>query len=99
MSSARGQIAEYEVAPKATVPCAIERIEVAAGETLDFIVESKGDDNSDSFTWRTVLYSADGISYDAKKQFAGPPPKIEPFTPWERFAQVLLETNEFLFVD
>ena len=35
----------------------------------------------------------------AKKPFAGPPPKIQPFTPWERFAQILLETNEFLFVD
>ena len=99
VSSARGQIAEYEAAPKATVQSALERIEVAAGETLDFIVESKGDDNSDGFTWRTVLFSADGISYDAKKQFAGPPPKTNPFTPWERFAQVLLETNEFMFVD
>ena len=99
VSSRHGQIAEYDAAPKATVQSAIERIELAAGETLDFIIESKGDDNSDGFTWRTVLYSADGISYDAQKQFAGPPPKIDPFTPWERYAQVLLETNEFLFVD
>jgi cytochrome c553 len=99
VSSRQGQLAEYDAGPKATVPSSIERIELAAGETLDFIVESKGDDNSDGFTWLTVLYSTDGISYDAKKQFAGPPPKIDPFTPWERFAQVLLETNEFLFVD
>jgi len=56
VSSVRGQLAEYEVAPKGKAPCAIERIEVAAGENLDFIVESKGDDNSDAFTWRTVLY-------------------------------------------
>jgi len=99
VSSRQGQIAEYDAGANATIPSSIERIELAAGETLDFIVESKGDDNSDGFTWRTVLYSADGLSYDAKKQFTGPPPKIEPFTPWERFAQVLLETNEFLFVD
>ncbi len=99
VSSRSGPIAEYEVAPKATIASAIDRIELAAGETLDFILESKGDDNSDGFTWRTVLYSTDGLSYDAKKQFAGPPPKVEPFTPWERFAQVLLETNEFMFVD
>jgi hypothetical protein len=46
-----------------------------------------------------VLRTADGIEFNAKKQFAGPAPKIQPFTPWERFAQVLLETNEFLFVD
>ncbi len=99
VSSVHGQLAEFEVGSKAKVPSAIERIELAAGETLDFVVESKGDDTSDSFTWRTVLYSADGISYDAKKQFAGPPPKVDPFTPWERYAQVLLETNEFMFVD
>ncbi|MEO6788537.1 MAG: DUF1553 domain-containing protein, partial [Chthoniobacteraceae bacterium] len=99
VSDRQGQIAEFDVGPKATVPCPIGRIALKSGETLDFIVESKGDDNSDSFTWRTVLHTTDGVAFDARKQFAGPPPKFQPFTPWERYAQVLLETNEFLFVD
>ena len=99
VSDRQGQLAEIDAGPKTTVPSRIDRIELKAGETLDFVLESKGEDNSDGFSWHTVLRTTDGVAFDAKKQFAGPPPKIEPFTPWERFAQVLLETNEFLFVD
>ncbi len=99
VTARQGQLAEFDVKPAATVPVSIERIELKAGETLDFIVDSKGNDAGDSFRWRTVLHTTDGVAYDAAKQFAGPPPKIQPFTPWERYAQVLLETNEFMFVD
>ena len=99
VSDRQGQLAEYDAGPKTTIPCPIARIALKAGETLDFVLESKGEDNSDGFSWRTVLRTTDGIEFNAKKQFTGPPPKIQPFTPWERFAQVLLETNEFLFVD
>ena len=99
VSDRQGQLAEYDAGPKTTVPCPIARIALKARETLDFVLESKGEDNSDGFSWHTVLRTTDGVAFDAKKQFAGPPPKIQPFTPWERFAQVLLETNEFLFVD
>ena len=99
VSDRQGQLAEFDAGPKTTVPCSVARIELKSGETLDFILESKGDDNSDGFLWNNVLRTTDGVTFDAKKQFAGPPPKIDPFTPWERFAQVLLETNEFLFVD
>jgi cytochrome c553 len=99
VSGRQGQLAEKDVAPTKTVPLALEHIALKAGETLDFILESKGDDNSDGYSWRTVLRSEDGAAFDAAKQFAGPPPKTNPFTPWERLAQVLLETNEFMFVD
>ena len=99
VSDRQGQLGEFDAGPKATVPCPIARIELKAGETLDFVLESKGEDNSDGFTWRTVLRTTDGTEFNSKKQFSGPAPKIQSFTPWERFAQVLLETNEFLFVD
>jgi hypothetical protein len=36
-------------------------------------------------------------TWDAKKDFSGPPP--EPLSPIEQYAQVLLMTNEFVFVD
>jgi hypothetical protein len=39
----------------------------------------------------------EGVEWSAEADFAGPAER--PLTPWERYAQVLLETNEFLFVD
>jgi cytochrome c553 len=99
VSARQGQLGEFDAAPKTTVPCPVARIDLKAGETLDFILESKGNDNNDGFVWRTGLRTTDGVEFNAKKQFAGPSPQVPPFTPWERFAQVLLETNEFLFVD
>jgi len=99
VTARQGQLAEFDVKPAATVPAALAQIVLKASETLDFIVESRGNDNSDSFRWRTVLSTTDGATFDAAKQFTGPPRKTNPFTPWERFAQVLLETNEFMFVD
>ncbi len=99
VSDRQGQLGEFDAGPKSTIPSRIPRIELKVGETLDFVLESKGEDNSDGFLWRTVLRTTDGMEFNSKKQFGGPAPKLQPFTPWERFAQVLLETNEFLFVD
>jgi hypothetical protein len=74
-------------------------VEVKAGDTIDFIVDCHGTDTSDSFRWHPVIGSENG-TWDAKAQFAGPPPAgPAPLKPWEQFAQVLLETNEFAFVD
>ena len=44
---------------------------------------------------------ADGpVYWDAAADFGGPPaPTPEPLEPWEAYAQVLLASNEFLFVD
>jgi hypothetical protein len=40
-----------------------------------------------------------GEVWDAKAQFGGPPPRHEPLGPWEMYAQVLLQSNEVVFVD
>jgi hypothetical protein len=38
--------------------------------------------------------------WNAKKEFGGPPPEDrKPLTAWEKYAQVLLLSNEFMFVD
>lgn len=99
VSSRQGQLAEWVIEAKQAVAPPISRIELKGGETLDFLVESRGDENSDSFQWRTVLRSADGKEFASKSQFAGPKPKSKPLTAWQRYAQILLGTNEFAFVD
>ena len=66
------------------------------GDTIDFILDSAGDTNSDSFQWVPVIRNdLSGIVVaDAEKDFGG-----SGMSAWEACAQVLLCTNEFLFVD
>jgi hypothetical protein len=86
----------------------VEPVAVKQGDTLDFYVDRGADLNSDDFTWSPVIkdLSASAAagdaakSWDAKKEFAGAPTNAPPpLNPWEQLAQVLLESNEFLFVD
>ncbi len=99
VSSRQGQLAEWIIEPKQSVASPVTSIELRAGETLDFAVESRGDENSDSFVWRATLRAADGTEYSSQAQFHGPTPNEKPLTAWERYAQALLATNEFVFVD
>ena len=40
------------------------------------------------------------LLWDAATEFAGPQKRpAVPLTPWEKYAQVLLQSNEFVFVD
>ena len=80
---------------------------VEEGEILDFVVDSRGDDESDGFRWAPVieeiLQAEEGASkkeprrWNAEDDFRGP--QAKPLDPWEQYVQVLLETNEFAFVD
>jgi hypothetical protein len=74
---------------------------VEAGETIDFVVDCIGTPNHDSFRWApTVQVEApDGqvARWDARADFAGPLPPAP--TAEEQYAQALLMTNEFLYVD
>jgi hypothetical protein len=86
-------------------------ITLKQGETLDFVVDCgpKGDYGWDSFGWTVkvakmptpgAVAGDDGQSWDSNAEFAGPKPKpATPLTAWEKYAQVLLESNEFMFVD
>ena len=80
---------------------------VEKGEILDFVVDSRDDDESDGFSWAPVieemLEAEEAGSkkkprrWSAEDDFRGP--EAKPLDPWEQYAQVLLETNEFAFVD
>ncbi len=80
---------------------------VEKGEILDFVVDSRGDDESDGFRWAPVIKEIlqteeDGSEkqprrWNAEDDFRGP--QAKPLDPWEQYVQVLLETNELAFVD
>jgi hypothetical protein len=109
VSSRTGELVSLTVQNK-SAQTQLDSVEVKAGETIDFVVDCRGSVTSDSFTWPVTVKQhkipegiaggQDTAEWDAQKDFAGPSPKPSaPLTPWEKYAQVLLETNEFVFVD
>jgi hypothetical protein len=83
----------------------IEPVPVKQGDTIDFVVDIGGTLNNDMFTWAPViktvkLSGVPAVEFDAKKLFAGRPTvTAAPLDAWQQYAQVLMESNEFLFVD
>jgi hypothetical protein len=79
---------------------------VARGEAVDFITDGRENGANDAFKWAVTIKMARApslpkggiVEWDAQKDFSG---EMEGrrMTPWEKFAQVLLETNEMMFVD
>ena len=74
-----------------------------AGDTLDFVVDFAANLNSDQFLWaprvRETALSGTGTpeTWDASQDFVGGP-SVQ-LSPWEQLAQVLLLSNELMFVD
>ena len=80
-----------------------EKLSFKAGDTLDLVVDCLGNVTSDTFKWSPVVWMvapSEPGEWHSQKDFAGPTaPPLPPMTVWEKYAQVLLETNEFVFVD
>lgn len=92
-----GQVlATWEVGPRGKVPTTLEDLTLRSGQFLDLVVESKGEEGWDSFTWNPII-TEPGATLplaEAKAGFSGPGLDV-----WPQLAQVLLLSNEFLFVD
>lgn len=99
VSSRLGIIKEW-VAHHAAVGTGVPNIEVKVGDKIDFIVDCRTGDNSDSYDWVPVITSVQAaggtMTWNAAEQFRGP---VYTLTRWEQYAQALLLTNEYLFVD
>ena len=99
VSSRTGELLKVEVAPAQNAEAKLDRVEIKAGETLDFLIDPRTGDNSDTFRWHPTI-TGDLGTFDSQAQFSGPgDPRPAALNPWEQYAQVLLETNEFVFVD
>ena len=98
VSSRKGELASWQVA-RLDAETKISGLAVEAGETLDFVVDCRADNNSDSFAWAPSVRLGEE-EFSAQAGFAGPAPKPPPaMTAWEKYVHVLLESNEFIFVD
>ena len=85
-------------------PFRLENIPVQQGDTIDFVVSCGANENSDSYqltpkiTW-TPAEGGEAAQQEwySRRTFQAPAP--QPLDPLARYAQVLMMTNEFLFVD
>jgi hypothetical protein len=107
VSSQEGELASW-TAHNTDAETKMSRIEVKKGGTIDFVVDCRGDENSDSFAWAPTIRlveapgnAAGGVQeWRAAAEFRGPEARPrKTLTAWERYAQVLLLANEFMFVD
>ena len=108
ISSRSGVLGSWTV-HKSSADTRLAGIEVRRGDTLDFVVSSRENVNTDGFQWSPTVEAtrtpaadrAGETHWDAAADFSGPvtgeAPK--PMTSWETYAQALLLTNEFLFID
>ena len=74
----------------------VKTVRVMKGETLDFVVDPLAGDNSDGYGWAPTI-TGDKGTWSAESGFAAPPPP--PLSRLALYAQALLMTDEFLFVD
>lgn len=97
VSSRKGLLGEWTIRHR-SVDTRVKLVSVTKGETLDFIVDPLTNDNSDGFGWNPTLRTNDGKgSWSAGSGF-GPPPPAPP-SRLALYAQALMMTNEFLFID
>ncbi len=104
VSSRQGTVKEWTVKHERH-PTDVASLSVRPGETIDFVVDCRQSDDSDSFSWAPVIRtkqvagSANSLVqlWHSVNDFSGPAPARS--SAWEQLAQALLVSNEFVFVD
>lgn len=84
----------------------VDSLTVEAGDQIDFYTDCRSAPTHDSFLWKVELKltstpPAEGGSktaWNSQTDFGGPT-NNQLLNPWERLAQVLLMSNEFVFID
>ena len=107
VSSRSGELASWNVFQN-EAQTNLESVQVKKGDTIDFVVDCRGGPLCDSFAWAPTVLMAevpasagtDGpAQWSAASDFGGPEKAARGLAPWEKYVQVLLESNEFVFID
>ena len=98
VSNLHGVLKEAVVAGGSSALLALKEIVLTPGETLDFIADNYIGSNSDSFKWSPVIkdFKTLEIIGSATAEFNN---KFDPQSSWSALAQILIESNEFIFAD
>ncbi|MBI1839950.1 MAG: DUF1553 domain-containing protein [Verrucomicrobia bacterium] len=107
VSSRSGVLGEW-IAAHSSTNTVVEKTQVKAGDTIDFVTDCRSNEGFDSFVWAPRVKYAGGesggeaarVRWQAKEDFRGPPPVApKSLGPWEKLAQAILLSNEVFFVD
>ena len=107
VSSRKGELGKWLV-HKSKEGTHLKEVEVKQGDKIDFVTDCRDNVDSDSFQWSpTIRFVADGntvagqkMEWNALKDFnEANQPARENLDGWQKYAQVLLLTNELVFVD
>jgi hypothetical protein len=97
--ASRGGELGHWIAHHAKIATRVASYAVKRGETIDFVVDCRGESSFDTFAWAPTIreIGPTRAQWTASAGFQGPEPPA--LSPWEEYAQVLLLTNEFMFID
>lgn len=100
VSSQNGQLGAAKV-HQSSAPLNTETITVKKGETIDFIVDIDKVLNSDQYIWKATISELDEARLTTVWNSAAdfPTNAAKRLGPLEQLAQILICSNEFLFVD
>lgn len=87
-------LGEWTALPTEKTPTHFKAVTVKKGEQLWFVVDSRGNQDFDSFHWQPRLSDDRGEVTQAQKDFCGPG-----LAPRVQLAQTLLLSNEFFYID
>ncbi len=98
ITARKGILAEVVTKGASSAPVNLAEVELAAGESIDFIADNFIGSNSDTFAWSPVIKDAKTgeILTSAAGEFGKKPDRQSALS---SFAQVLLTSNEFIFAD
>ena len=109
VSSRRGLLKSWTREEAAAKDIHIENLEIEPGDHIDLVVDSRGENAFDEFSWSPRIVEVGtnpaGRPYAAaqwrsEESFRRSVPLWQGgLDPWEQLAQVLLMSNEFMFVD
>lgn len=80
----------------------LSQVSLQRGEHLDFVVDCRTNEGHDSFTWKIRLAQVSGQSevrrWNSSRDFSASQPRPM-LSEWAQLAQILMLTNEFVYVD
>ena len=107
VSSRTGEIGQW-IVHNGKAETVVAACQVKRGDTIDFITEMQTNANTDTFHWSPTLnvvkveygtVPPKRNNWSAQNDFEGPVKTPASLNAWEKYAQVLLLSNEFMFVD
>ena len=89
------ELVRTTIPKKSKRPLKAGPVHLEEGATIDLVIACGGNESFDSFRWNPIIKSTHE-TWSYTDHFAPDRPKQDP---WQQYAQALLSTNEFAFVD